>query len=91
MTGKRKYGDKDGGDKKGKAGKGGQQAPILNRRQKQKISDLIKKLRVSYNRLLMKKKEMTGEEKHVIVQECIDAIGEKYNELCYKHDGCRVL
>lgn len=39
----------------------------------------------------MKKKEMSGEEKHAIVQECIDAIGEKYQELCYKHDGCRVL
>ena len=55
------------------------------------MSDLIKKLRISYNRLLMKKKEMSGEEKHATVQECIDAIGEKYAELCYKHDGCRVL
>ena len=39
----------------------------------------------------MKKKEMSGPDKHAIVQECIDAIGEKYTELCYKHDGCRVL
>jgi hypothetical protein len=52
---------------------------------------LIKKLRIAYNKLLMKKKEMSGEEKHAVVQECIDAIGEKYPELCYKHDGCRVL
>ena len=46
---------------------------------------------ISYNRLLMKKKEMANEEKHKVVQECIDAIGEKYAELAYKHDGCRVL
>ena len=81
------------GDVKPKASgdKKDSQQPVLNRRQKQKVSDLIKKLRISYNRLLMKKKEMSGEEKHAIVQECIDAIGEKYPELCYKHDGCRVL
>ena len=35
---------------------------------------MIKKLRISYNRLLMKKKEMSGEEKHAIVQECIEAL-----------------
>jgi hypothetical protein len=46
---------------------------------------------MSYNKLLMKKKEMTGEEKHAIVQECIDDIKDKYEALCYKHDGCRVL
>ena len=34
---------------------------------------------------------MSGADKHALVQECIDAIGEKYTELCYKHDGCRVL
>ena len=84
--GKRTFQDKD----KPKANQSGQQ-PVLNRRQKQKVSDLIKKLRISYNRLLMKKKEMSSEEKHAIVQECIEAIGEKYPELCYKHDGCRVL
>ena len=96
MLGKRTHGEKNGvasgkpkssGDKSGK----GSQAPVLNRRQKQRVSDLIKKLRISYNRLLMKKKELPNEEKHQIVQECIDAIGEKYTELCYKHDGCRIL
>ena len=46
---------------------------------------------ISYNKLLMKKKEMANEDKHKVVQECIDAIGEKYAELAYKHDGCRVL
>jgi len=39
----------------------------------------------------MKKKDMSGEEKHALVQECMDMIGDKYSELCYKHDGCRVL
>ena len=86
---KRTFAEKDG-EKKSRA-RGDGQPPILNRRQKQKVSDLIKKLRISYNKLLMKKKEMTGEEKHAIVQECIDDIGEKYEMLCYKHDGCRVL
>lgn len=41
----------------------------MNRRQKQKVSDLIKKLRINYNKLLIKKREMkiTNEEKHAIV------------------------
>ena len=34
---------------------------------------------------------MSGEEKHTLVQECMDMIGDKYTELCFKHDGCRVL
>ena len=50
MTGKRTHAEKDGSkaavDKSGKAGDKTQQ-PILNRRQKQRVSDLIKKLRVS--------------------------------------------
>jgi len=98
LLGKRTYPKKEGevseakpkyGETKATTKDGAQ--PFMNRRQKQKVSDLIKKLRISYNRLLMKKKEMSGEEKHAVVQECIDAIGEKYPELCYKHDGCRVL
>lgn len=39
----------------------------------------------------MKKRELANAEKHVLVAECIKLIGEKYTELCYKHDGCRVL
>jgi hypothetical protein len=69
------------------------------RRAKAKVSDLIKKLRINYNKLLMKKKELkqTNESKAVLVQECIDAIGEKdtiaekFKELIYKHDGCRII
>ena len=34
---------------------------------------------------------MANSEKHVLVDESIEMIGDKYNELCYKHDGCRVL
>lgn len=65
----------------------------MNRRQKQKVSDLIKKLRINYNKLLIKKREskITNEEKHAIVTECLELIGTKYSELIYKHDGCRVL
>ena len=65
--------------------------PVLNRRQKQKVSDMIKSLRINYNKLMMKKKESSNPEKHAIVEESIKLIGEKYTELCYKHDGCRVL
>ena len=45
FVGKRTFADKDG---KPKAAGSSTQQPILNRRQKQKISDLIKKLRVSH-------------------------------------------
>jgi hypothetical protein len=63
------------------------------RRIKAKVSDLIKKLRINYNKLLMKKKELkqTNENKATLVQECIDSIGDKFGELIYKHDGCRIL
>jgi hypothetical protein len=63
----------------------------MNRRQKQKVSDLIKNLRINYNKLMMKKKEVSNTEKHELVAESIKLIGDKYTELCYKHDGCRVI
>jgi len=49
MTGKRTHAEKDGSKAVEKSGKAGDktQQPILNRRQKQRVSDLIKKLRVS--------------------------------------------
>lgn len=34
---------------------------------------------------------MSSEEKHALVGECLEQINDKYSELCYKHDGCRVL
>lgn len=30
-------------------------------------------------------------EKHQLVQECIDMTGEKFTDLIFKHDGCRIL
>jgi len=39
----------------------------------------------------MKKKEIPNEEKHKIVDESIKHINEKYVDLLYKHDGCRLL
>lgn len=63
----------------------------MNRRQKQKVSDLIKTLRINYNKLMMKKKEIANEEKHKLVDESILQIADKYTELIYKHDGCRLL
>lgn len=81
--------------------KGGPAATPQNRRQKQKVSDLVKKLRINYNQLLMKKKDRKSEDpeiaaafkkdKHNLVEECIKLIGEKYMEVCLKHDGSRIL
>lgn len=39
----------------------------------------------------MKKREVNNEEKHKLVEECIALVKDKYHELCYKHDGCRVI
>lgn len=48
---------------------------------------------MNYNKLIIKKKEskLSNEERHSLVQECIDLIGSKFKELVYKHDGCRVV
>lgn len=40
---------------------------------------------------MMKKKEIPNEEKHKLVDESIKQINEKYSELIYKHDGCRLI
>jgi len=40
---------------------------------------------------MMKKKDISNDEKHTLVDESIKHIGEKYAELCFKHDGCRLL
>jgi hypothetical protein len=48
-------------------------------------------MQINYSRLLMKKREVKNDEKHKLVEECITLIGDKYKELCYKHDGCRVI
>ena len=56
-SGGKKFRKEDGG-KGGAAGKGAQDEKASRsqiRRQKQKVSDLIKKLRIIYNKLLMKK------------------------------------
>jgi len=39
----------------------------------------------------MKKKEMANEEKHKVVEDCIKLIGDKWADLCFKHDGSRIL
>ena len=66
-------------------------AKPVTRREKQKVSDLIKKLRINHNKLMMKKKDISNEEKHKTVAECIELCKDKYAELSFKHDGCRVL
>ena len=55
---KKGYANRDG--KPGSAGKdaAADKTHSQHRREKQKVSDLIKKLRINYNKLLMKKKEL---------------------------------
>ena len=64
------------------------------RRQRKRVSDLLKKLRINYNKLLMKKKELSegSQTKAELVQECMDVLtDDKYDQLIFKHDGCRIL
>jgi len=63
----------------------------MTRREKQKVSDLIKNLRLIYNKLMLKKKDVGNDEKHALVAEAISVIHNKYEDLLYKHDGCRLL
>lgn len=63
----------------------------MTRREKQKVSDLIKNLRLIYNKLMLKKKEVDNDQKHALVDEAIKLVGTKYEELLFKHDGCRLL
>ena len=90
---KKGYANRDG--KPGSGSKDGatDKTHSQHRREKQKVSDLIKKLRINYNKLLMKKKELkqTDENKYQIVKESIDIIGDKFKDLIYKHDGCRIM
>ena len=48
---------------------------------------------INYNKLIMKKKDFAGtnENKQTLVSESMTAIGDKYSELIFKHDGCRIL
>jgi len=41
----------------------------------------------------MKKRDLvdTAENKQVLVKECIEMIKDKFSELIYKHDGCRII
>lgn len=48
---------------------------------------------MNYNRLIIKKREqkVSKEEKNSLVKESIELIGPKFEELLFKHDGCRIL
>ncbi len=50
-------------------------------------------MQINYSKLLIKKKEntVTKEQKWVIIEETITLIGSRFKELCFKHDGCRVI
>lgn len=50
-------------------------------------------MQLNYSKLLIKKKEnlVTKEQKWTIIDETIALIGSRFKELCFKHDGCRVI
>lgn len=54
---------------------------------------MIKKLRINYNKLMMKRKDFkqSEENKFLLVKESIETIGDKFKELIFKHDGCRII
>lgn len=67
------------------------------------MSELVKKLRINYNKLIMKKKDLEEgmnegtdapsavASKQELVKECMDLIKDDYSGMIYKHDGCRIL
>jgi hypothetical protein len=61
------------------------------RRAKSKISDLKKKLMVNYGKLIMKKADIGLENKQELVKENLELINHKFEDLIYKHDGCRIV
>ena len=44
-----------------------------------------------YNKLIMKKKDIGMDNKQDIVKEAIDLINHKFEDLIFKHDGCRIV
>ena len=61
------------------------------RREKSKTSDLKKKLMLHYNKLIMKKKDIGMDNKADIVAESVKLIGTNFEDLIFKHDGCRII
>ena len=50
---------------------------------------MVYNLRLNYNKLMMK--ETGNAERHSIIDDCFAQIGDKWYDLLYKHDGCRIL
>lgn len=44
-----------------------------------------------YGKLIMKKADIGLDSKVDIVKQCIDLINHKYEDLIFKHDGCRIV
>lgn len=44
-----------------------------------------------YNKLIMKKADIGLDNKQDIVKECMALISDKYDDLVFKHDGCRIV
>lgn len=64
------------------------------RRAKAKVSDLKKKLMINYNKLIIKKKDASAEQqinKQTVVAESMSIINKGYEDLIFKHDGCRIV
>ena len=61
--------------------------PRFVKSNKVQIDPTTKEMRSLYNKLM----QNTKSDKTLLVKKIISLIGDKYENYCYKHDGCRVL
>lgn len=86
---------------KGGAGKGGFNKGnaggikfVKGERRRKPVDENTKNMRRLYNRLMQKPSQKQGQKetnKADIVKRIMKAVNENYGEICFKHDGCRVL
>jgi hypothetical protein len=58
------------------------------------VSDLKKKLMINYNKLIIKKKDQSEDQqinKQQVVQDSLNLIKDNFEDLIFKHDGCRIV
>ena len=61
--------------------------PRFVKQNKTQIDPTTKEMRSLYNKLM----QNTKSDKSLLIKKILSIIGEKYENYCYKHDGCRVL
>ena len=54
---------------------------------KPQVDSTTKEIRLLYNKIMQNNKA----DKSLLIKKVLNLIGEKYENYCYKHDGCRVL